>query len=117
LTDFKGNLGIYKIIVTEDKSETVWSEFFDEACHNLSGAYDETIHNYINGCHIRDLLAKKNNLNVLDVGFGIGLGLKALIDEARKLSSKNTSINYYSIELDENFFFGQPSDTSKTKFY
>jgi len=101
LTEFRGNLGNYKLIKTEDNTETVWSEYFDEACHNLSGAYEETIYNYINGCHIPDLLYQKDNMAVLDVGFGVGVGLKALIDQIQISANPNSIVSYYSIELDE----------------
>jgi tRNA U34 5-methylaminomethyl-2-thiouridine-forming methyltransferase MnmC len=101
VTEFKGNLGNYKIIKTEDLTETVWSEFFNEACHNLSGAYEETFHNYILGCAIPDLIAKKSEVTILDVGFGVGVGLKALIDQLKISKKPTTKVFYYSIELDE----------------
>ena len=103
MKDFKGNLGNYKILKTEDNSETVWSEYFDEACHNLSGAYEETIHNYILGCGIPELLDQENNISILDVGFGVGVGLKAFIDQLRPKEKSNAILSYYSIELDETF--------------
>jgi tRNA U34 5-methylaminomethyl-2-thiouridine-forming methyltransferase MnmC len=99
MKEFKGNLGIYKIIETEDKTQTVWSEFFDENCHNLSGAYQETIYNYIEGCQLSQLVELHDQVNVFDVGFGIGVGLLS-IDEFLKVHP-NKTINYYSIELDE----------------
>jgi tRNA U34 5-methylaminomethyl-2-thiouridine-forming methyltransferase MnmC len=101
LTEFRGNLGNYKLIKTEDNTETVWSEYFDEACHNLSGAYEETIYNYINGCHIPELLNQKDNTSILDVGFGVGIGLKALTDQIKISDNPNAVVSYYSIELDE----------------
>jgi tRNA U34 5-methylaminomethyl-2-thiouridine-forming methyltransferase MnmC len=101
LTDFKGNLGNYKILKTEDQSETIWSEYFDEACHNLSGAYEETLYNYIQGCAIPELLAQGSEVAVLDVGFGVGVGLKALIDQIQLSQNPTLSLSYYSIELDE----------------
>jgi tRNA U34 5-methylaminomethyl-2-thiouridine-forming methyltransferase MnmC len=101
LTEFKGILGNYKLVKTEDNTETIWSEYFDEACHNLSGAYDETVYNYINGCHIPELFSRKNNAAVLDVGFGVGIGLKALIDQVKISDNPNIKVSYYSIELDE----------------
>lgn len=103
MKDFKGNLGNYKILKTEDDSETVWSEYFDEACHNLSGAYEETIHNYILGCGIPELLDQENDISILDVGFGVGVGLKAFIDQLRPKEKSNAILSYYSIELDETF--------------
>lgn len=101
MTEFNGKLGKYKIIQTEDNTETIWSEFFDEACHNLSGAYEETIHNYILGCAIPDLLAQDTEAAVLDVGFGVGVGLKALIDQVKQSPKRSAKLYYYSIELDE----------------
>lgn len=101
MTDFKGNLGNYKIIKTEDNTETIFSEYFDEACHNLSGAYEETLHNYIQGCSIPELFSQDRAWALLDVGFGVGVGLKALIDEFKLHHSFNAQVSYYSIELDE----------------
>lgn len=101
LTEFKGVLGSYKIIKTEDNTETIWSEYFDEACHNLSGAYDETIHNYILGCAVPDLINQETAFAILDVGFGVGVGLRALIDQLKSTEVKASLAYYYSIELDE----------------
>lgn len=101
MTEFNGNLGKYKIIQTEDNTETIWSEYFDEACHNLSGAYEETLHNYILGCAIPDLLVQDTQAAVLDVGFGVGVGLKALIDQVKQSPKRSAKLYYYSIELDE----------------
>jgi tRNA U34 5-methylaminomethyl-2-thiouridine-forming methyltransferase MnmC len=97
--DFKGRLGNYKIIETEDNTQTVYSEFFEEACHNISGAWEETLHNYIQGCELSDIIQKKS-LHVLDVGFGIGIGLKAMIDFLTKYP-ETINHSYTSIELDE----------------
>lgn len=104
MSEFKGNLGLYRVIKTEDKSETLYSEFFDEACHNLSGAYDETIHNYINGCAIPDKLNQLNTLSIFDVGFGLGVGLKTLMDTTKNSKKVPSNIFYYSVELDEFLF-------------
>lgn len=97
MKEFKGNLGNYKIIKTEDNSETIWSEFFDENCHNTSGAVAETIYNYIEGCEVLNQSELFQPLNLLDVGFGPGLGLKILINSIKQ----NTVVNYYSVEIDE----------------
>lgn len=101
MTAFKGNLGNYKIILTEDNTETVYSEYFDEACHNLSGAYEETLHNYILGCEIPDQLTKRSEVTVLDVGFGVGVGLLALLNLLKNPQFLTSKLTYYSIELDE----------------
>ncbi len=96
MEEFKGSLGNYKILTTDDGTLTLFSEFFNENCHNTGGAYAETIHNYINGCEIPDKINQNSELNILDVGFGVGMGLLALTKE----QDKNKTINYYSIEID-----------------
>lgn len=98
--EFKGQLGQYKIIPTEDNTLTVWSEYFDEACHNLSGAREETLHNYIAGCEISAQVNSDLPLHVLDVGFGIGLGLFVLA-EFLDTHLPTAPVTYTSIELDE----------------
>lgn len=87
--------------MTEDKTKTVWSEYFNEACHNLSGAYEETIHNYILGPDIPGRFTLNSDFAVMDVGFGIGVGLLALLDQVKLFPNFNKTLTYYSIELDE----------------
>lgn len=108
---FTGKLGKYKILPTEDNTQTVYSEYFDEACHNLSGAYAETVHNYIQGCSIPDLFSRNTDFSVLDVGFGVGIGLKALIDEKAGHPDFSALVTYFSIELDEDFFLWSARET------
>lgn len=109
--DFTGKLGKYKIIETEDQTKTLWSEFFNEACHNLSGAYDETVYNYILGCQVDEQLKSRQNVHVLDVGFGVGIGLKAYIDEIKKHETQGLELTYTSMELDEDLFLWSARET------
>jgi tRNA U34 5-methylaminomethyl-2-thiouridine-forming methyltransferase MnmC len=109
--EFKGQLGNYKILTTDDNTQTVYSEFFDEACHNLSGAYAETIHNYIHGCAIPDYFKQDRNFAVLDVGFGVGVGLKCLLDELKLHPDFTHTLTYYSIELDQDLFVWAAKET------
>lgn len=109
--DFDGKLGKYKIIETLDQTKTLWSEYFNEAFHNLFGAYEETLFNYISGCHIRDQLRSGKSAHVLDVGFGLGIGLKAFIDEHQKHGSPGINHSYTSIELDEDLFLWSINET------
>lgn len=103
MDEFKGKLGNYKIIKTDDLTETVWSEFFDEACHNLSGAKEETYHNYILGCHLPELFTLFNTVHILDVGFGVGMGLSCLIEFMETHLYHSHIVHYTSIELDDIF--------------
>lgn len=109
--DFTGKLGKYKIIETEDQTKTLWSEYFNEACHNLLGAYDETVYNYILGSHVDEQLKANQDVHVLDVGFGVGIGLLAFINEIKKYDLEKTTLSYTSIELDEDLFLWSAKET------
>lgn len=109
--DFTGKLGKYKIIETQDQTKTLWSEFFDENCHNLSGAFEETLYNYINGCHIPQQIKSMSPVHVLDVGFGLGIGLLAFITELTKCETGQCHHSYTSIELDEDLFLWSIKET------
>ena len=104
--DFDGKLGKYKIIETLDQTKTLWSEYFNEAFHNLFGAYEETLYNYISGCHIEDQLKSNQSVHVLDVGFGLGIGLKAFIDEIKKHKTK-IDHSYTSMNWMKTCFYGR----------
>jgi len=96
---FKGDLGDYQVIQTEDGSITLHSEAFNEACHSLSGAKEETIYNYIQGCQIIEKMTQKDTL-ILEVGFGLGTGYKTtveLIDQANPIKK----LIFISTELDK----------------
>lgn len=77
---FKGKLGNYSFIETLDGSVTLHSDFFDENLHNLKGAYEETFFTYINGSKLSRMFEDQNlaSFSLLEVGFGMGLGLYAV---------------------------------------
>lgn len=91
MSEFKGQLGKYRIIETEDQSQTLWSEFFDENCHSTHGAYAETLFNYVEACGIAQAA---NTRHILEVGFGLGHGLKATLEHAK------SPVHFVSLELD-----------------
>lgn len=82
----------YKVIKTEDGSNTVYSPLYDESCHSTSGAIEETKLHYIEGCKIS---AREKPL-ILEVGFGTGLGF---IETCR---SKSDYFTFVSLEIDSN---------------
>jgi tRNA U34 5-methylaminomethyl-2-thiouridine-forming methyltransferase MnmC len=95
---FAGDLGNYQIIVTSDGSITLHSEAFNEACHSVSGAVQETLYNYVEGCEIASKL-QQNNLELLEVGFGLGTGYKTTVEYLSQLSSLH-ELSFISTELD-----------------
>lgn len=100
----KGSLGSYSLIETDDGSQSIYSEYFDENCHSTSGAYSETIYNYIEGCEIVEKLSQCSNLVVLEVGLGAAIGPECLIDTLIKENlASSKSITFYSTEIDYDF--------------
>ncbi len=95
---FSGELGEYQIIETEDGSKTLHSEAFNEACHSLSGAVEETLYNYVKGCKIAEKLSV-GNLLCFEVGFGLGTGYKTTVEYLSQLNLDN-KLTFVSTELD-----------------
>jgi tRNA U34 5-methylaminomethyl-2-thiouridine-forming methyltransferase MnmC len=75
----KGSLGNYRVEITEDGSSTLHSEFFNESCHSQSGAWQESLHNYVYGCELTT--RKLTPPHIFEVGFATGLGLVATLSE------------------------------------
>jgi tRNA U34 5-methylaminomethyl-2-thiouridine-forming methyltransferase MnmC len=94
LQDFK--LKNYDIVPTDDGSFTVFSHHYGEACHSTSGAVEETIKHYIQGCDIAGKIPNHNPLRVLEVGFGIGIGLQQTLQVMKK-----HPLHFLSMEIDE----------------
>lgn len=89
----------HKLLITEDGTPTLFNETFNEACHSSSGAMLETRLHYLEGCHIEELMKKQNEVHILEVGFGTGLGWR----ETLKLKAQHPQsfLHFYSLELSE----------------
>ena len=85
-------------IETADGSLTLFSEAFQEACHSTSGARNETLLHYIQGCQIEEKILNQNQLSILEVGFGLGIGFLTTFD-VLKTSLKPWS--FISLEIDQ----------------
>jgi tRNA U34 5-methylaminomethyl-2-thiouridine-forming methyltransferase MnmC len=96
---YQGDLGRYEVIMTEDESLTLISEFFDEACHSIDGAQAETIHNYILPCQIIEKAQTQNQLVILEIGLGLGTGYKTTIQSLTE--NTKARIHYIAVEIDE----------------
>lgn len=86
----------YKEVLTEDGSVTLFSEKFQEACHSTTGAKSETLLHYISGCEIVPK-AKEKNLSILEVGFGLGVGLLTTWEMTKDLPAM---VHFLSLEID-----------------
>jgi tRNA U34 5-methylaminomethyl-2-thiouridine-forming methyltransferase MnmC len=81
------------ITLSNDGSQTVFSEQFNEHYHSIHGAYTEAMHVFINAG--LDLFSDKENLTIFEMGFGTGLN--AFLTLQHKSPTQN--IIYHSIDL------------------
>ena len=81
-----------EFVITEDGSHTIYLPEMDEHYHSTHGAIQESLHIYIN----QGLLQlKKNEISILEIGFGTGLNAFLTYALADKM---NLAINYFTIE-------------------
>ncbi len=91
--------GNKKIIDTKDGSYTFYSMEYNESYKTKSvGAYTESLHKFINGNSVIEK-AKKKDIIILDICFGVGLNIAVTIDEAIKHNVTN-KIHIISVEKD-----------------
>ncbi|MBY0518260.1 MAG: hypothetical protein K2P81_15225 [Bacteriovoracaceae bacterium] len=88
----------HKWIETDDGSKTLYSERFDENCHSTSGAVEETKTHYLKGCGIEELLLTHDDVYILEVGFGAGVGWFETMKAAKKIH--HARLHFYSLEID-----------------
>jgi len=71
------------LLTTGDGTSTLFLKEYDQAMHSDSGAYEESLLKHVFPSGV--LGRREAALNVLDVGFGLGYNVLALIHEFRKL--------------------------------
>ncbi len=91
----------YRLVATEDGSNTLYSNLYNEACHSTTGAVEETKLHYIQGCEISARAqAKSQNhqqTNVLEVGFGVGIGF---LQTEKLFKHTDHELYFVSFEID-----------------
>ena len=88
----------YEIIKTDDGSLTYYSKAYQESCHSHSGAVKETNLHYVKGCNIDLKIQQQQMVNVLEVGFGTGIGF---LETAKLFKNSNIQLFFYSFEIDK----------------
>ncbi len=86
----KNNNRKIELIVSADGSHTLYVPELDEHYHSVNGAINESMHVFIEA---NLLHCQKENISILEVGFGTGLN--AFLTA---LNSKDKSIAYYTLE-------------------
>jgi len=81
-----------QIKYTKDGSTTLYAPEIDETYHSIHGAIQESLHIFINA-GLKE--CKKQNINLLEVGFGTGLNAFLSLIEAEK---SNKTIVYTALE-------------------
>jgi len=89
-----------KIIQTDDGTYTIYMDDYNQAMHTTSGAYNESILKHIGPSKI--LENELNEINILDIGFGVGYNVLAAIYEIDKNESKS-KYNIISLEKEKDF--------------
>jgi len=85
-----------KLILTEDGSHTLFSENYNSTYHSIHGAIQESKHVFIkDGLDHFSIKFKKEEISVLETGFGTGLN--AFLSFAWAIENK-VFIKYHSIE-------------------
>nr|MCK4929469.1 hypothetical protein [Nanoarchaeota archaeon] len=87
-----------KQIITKDNSITFHSDEYDETYHSISGAVEEAFKKFVEPA--MDFIKGKDEVSILDVGFGLGYNSAVAID---KILEENLSceIEIVGIEKDE----------------
>jgi predicted methyltransferase len=91
----------YTLITTEDGTSSLFNNDLQEAMHSRSGAYEEALLKHVRPS--RALEVKRNHIRVLDVGFGLGYNILALLHERSKLLNV-PFVEIITLEMDRTIF-------------
>lgn len=98
--DYKLQGNINRVVCTNDGSKTLFSELYNQHYHNINeGAISETLIKHI--LPAINYHREKEELNILDICFGLGYNTFTLIYFIKK-ESLHKKVNIFSPELDSN---------------
>lgn len=81
-----------EFMITEDGSHTIYLPEMDEHYHSVHGAIQESVHIYIQQGLLQ---TTKNEVSILEIGFGTGLNAYLTYCYAKQMKIK---VNYFSLE-------------------
>lgn len=85
--------------MTGDGSFTLWSERYQEHYHSVSGAWQEAVERFVQPCRVVDVALRRGEVNVLDIGFGLGWNLAWAVDTVRR-AAPEAHLRVVSLERD-----------------
>ncbi len=85
-------------VKTEDGHYTLYSNEFQEHCHSLSGAFQETMHFYVQGCQIEEILKRNDHCKILEIGTGSGTGYEATLSNYK---IEHGNLDFVTVEKDK----------------
>ena len=88
------------LLTTDDGTSTLFLEEYEQAMHSMSGAYEESLLKHIIPSEILEI--KDSNIAALDIGFGLGYNVLALMNEFI-LQNKTGKLKIVSLEKDRYF--------------
>lgn len=80
---------------TDDDSNTLFSDRYQQTYHSTFGAQAESAHVFLHGSGVHDRLKSNRPTRVLEIGFGLGLNCLLCADSA---ASNTTLLSYTGIE-------------------
>ncbi len=75
-----------KLIKTDDGTFSIFSDEYNEAMHTVHGAYEESVVKFLEASKIME--SENKIISILDIGFGMGYNILALLNEAEKNEKK-----------------------------
>lgn len=97
----KKNDDVYRteteVVETRDGSHTVYSKHFNQHYHNPNGAVAESRYVFFEQTNLLESLKQRDEIEVLEIGFGTGLNLLLLMDYYLDTGS-TAKVSYHSIE-------------------
>ena len=103
------------LLKTDDGTSTLFLEEYEQAMHSISGAYEEALLKHV--IPSRVLECNNTELNVLDIGFGLGYNVLALMNEfikrqnvivparlRRAGTGRSLRLNIISLKKEKDFF-------------
>ena len=85
----------FNLVKTEDGTYSLYSNEYSQAMHSISGAYNEALYKHVYPSNI--LENHNDDLFILDIGFGLGYNILALIAEFSKKDTEQ-KLHIYSLE-------------------